>query len=359
MTTSPRLVNYPTPSAFLRACLPFDTWHMNISLGPTLQYLADSGDFQPAPGEAKLWLAVWTGEQLDLTLVRTSKLVTLCSPLHSSFLSQAYLEPRMTLLAESLHALITSRSQPPLSTLTGPTTLVQAFVPAYRALSSLQPREPAVIHTLHTHCPSSRVSPAPPLPEGYQIRPVKPGDPRSLEALAHMLLDFRNLYHGPWPALSLVQAREHAEEAVRLGEVLVYVVPSSSGEEGEEFTGFVRDGRLTRRFAAVRNVFTRPSFRRRGVAEALTRAAVLRLLGEPHRLATLVAPLLSPGEAEQEGKRKVEEVCIFAEDSNLSAQGIYGRVGFGFPCGDWGDKERDSGEGEKSWEECVEVAYPE
>jgi len=62
---APRLVTYPTPSAFLRAVLPFDTWHLNIPLGTSLQYLMEVGDTAGEDGALGLWQAVWTGDKLE------------------------------------------------------------------------------------------------------------------------------------------------------------------------------------------------------------------------------------------------------------------------------------------------------
>jgi len=343
----PRLVRYTTPSAFLRACLPFDTWHMNIAFGTSLQLLAEVGDAEHEPSQPRLWLTVWTGEELDLALVRTSTMVTFCSPKHTESLSPAWLSARMQLLASSLHELISTGSQPAISSITGATVLVDAWTPHYAALSGLSPEGAAILDTIHTHCPRDRVSHDPPkLPEGHAIRIVQPGDMQALAHLAKLLQAFRNQHPGPGADITLEQAAKLAEVGIRFKEFLLYMVKDAEGKE--ECVAYLRDGRITLRHAAVRNVFTLPHFRRRGIAEALTRAAVVRLLAEPHRMQATLAPLLPADVAELE----LEDVCIFAEKSNPGAQGVYKRVGYGFPGGDW---EEEDG---KSWEECVELGYP-
>ncbi|KZT55725.1 hypothetical protein CALCODRAFT_342983 [Calocera cornea HHB12733] len=344
---SPCLIRYPTPTAFLRAALPSETWHTNYDLGSTLHYLASHGD---EPGRC-LWWAVWTGEKLELTLTRLGGALSLCSPRHSASLPPAWLTPRMQLLASALYTLITSGSQPPLSAVRGAVPLVQAFTGQYELLSSSKPEE-TLMQFRASHCPRARISPSRPLPEGHEIRLVEPGDHEALEKLTQLVREFRATLNGP-ASEEVRQAAEQAELGVRGGEYMVYVIPDEGGEGKEVYAGYTRDGRFTARQAAIRNVFTRFAYRRRGIAEALTRAAVLRLLEEPHRLASLVVPLLTEG-----GEAKVQDVNINTANgaANLAALGVYGRVGFGVGLGTGvGEWEEEDG---RSWEECVELGYP-
>ncbi|KZO92315.1 hypothetical protein CALVIDRAFT_541138 [Calocera viscosa TUFC12733] len=339
---APRLVQYATPSAFLRAALPFDNWHLNLDLGSTLQWLVEEGD---APGTC-LWFAVWTGEKLDLTATRMGSTLTVCSPVHSSSLSPSWLGPRIQLLAAEVHTLITAGTQPALSSVRAAVPLVDAFAAQYRALSGLFPEE-ILMEYWASHCPRSRVSLDPPhLPEGHEIRVVEPGDARALAAVTELVHTFRVHLNGPDSKESR-QAATQAELGVKGREYMVYVITDAEGKEA--YAGYVRDGRFTSKHAAIRNVFTLPQWRRRGIAEALTRAAVVRLLTEPHKMAKVLAPLLP---AEEEAK--IEDVTINTANAktNLVAQGVYRRVGFGFPDGDW-----DEGDG-RSWEDCIELGYP-
>ncbi|KZT55713.1 hypothetical protein CALCODRAFT_518605 [Calocera cornea HHB12733] len=342
----PRLVRYDTPSAFLRAALPFDTWHMNIALGTSLQFFVEVGDAKAQPGQPRLWVAVWTGDELDIVLVRTSTMVTLCTPKHSSSLSPEWLAPRMKLLANSLHSLISSGAQPAMTSVTGATLLTSAFTPLYAAISGISPDGPAILDTLHTHCPRDRVNlHPPPLPEGHAIYVVEPGDTNALSHLAKLVQEFRAHHSGPGAYITLEQAAQYAEVGIRFREFMVYSIRDAEGKE--EYAGYVRDGRIISKHAAIRNVFTLPSYRRQGIAQALTQAAVVRLLSEPNRMNHVLAKLLPAG-----AETAIDDAQIFAEKSNLSAQGIYSRVGYGFPVGEWDEEDG------KSWEDCVELGYP-
>ncbi|EJT97032.1 hypothetical protein DACRYDRAFT_112357 [Dacryopinax primogenitus] len=348
----PRLVRYSNPSALLRACLPFDTWHMNIALGLMLQYLVFVGDSEPGPREPKLWFGVWTADQLDLVFVRAHGMGIFCSPVHSSLLFFNWLSTRMHLVASALHTLIVSHTQTSLSSVFGAIALVQAFIPAYAAISGLEVCASVVRETLHTHCPASRVSLDPPnLPEGHEIRVVRLGENETMDGIVKFLQEFSDPHRGPVAAFTLDMTQKRAKFGVWFGDMMLYVIRSEDGE-GEEYAGFVRVGRVTGRYAAVSSVFTAPKWRRRGIAEALTRAAVVRLLSQPNNMADIIRPLMPPPQAgDEEAQLKVASVCIFAEKSNVSAQGIYTRVGFGFQERGWEE------EGAKSWEECIEMAY--
>ncbi|KZO92313.1 hypothetical protein CALVIDRAFT_541136 [Calocera viscosa TUFC12733] len=273
-------------------------------------------------------------------------MVTLCSPKHSTSLSPDWLAPRMQLLASSLYSLISSGAQPAMTSITGATALTSAFTPLYASLSGIAPDGPAVMETLHTHCPRARVDLKPPrLPEGHAIHVVQRGDKIALAQLAKLLQDFRAHHGGPGAYISLEQATKQAEVGIRFNEFMVYSVTDAEGKE--EYAGYVRDGRITSKHTSVRNVFILPHHRRKGIAEVLTRAAVVRMLSQPNRMKEALASLLPAG-----ADCTIDDAQIFAEKSNLSAQGIYSRVGYGFPAGEWDEEDG------KSWEDCVELGYP-
>ncbi|KZT55715.1 hypothetical protein CALCODRAFT_484586 [Calocera cornea HHB12733] len=343
----PRLVRYDSPSAFLRATLSFDTWHMNFALGTALQFLVEVGDAGTMPGQPCLWLAVWTGDTLDIALVRTSTVMTLCAPKHSTSLSADWLEPRIQLPASAIHSLISSGAQPVLTSITGATLLVDKFTTLYAALSGITPTEgPTILDTLHSHCPRNRVNLHPPqLPKEHVIYIVDPDDTTALPRLAKLLQDWRAHVGGPGAHITLEQAAKDAEVGIRFREFMVYTVRDVEGKE--EWAGCVRHGRITSRHGTVRNLFTVPQYRRRGIAQALTHAATVRLLSEPNPMREALATLGVPGT-----ETALEDAQIIAQKANLSAQRIYTQVGYGFPVGEWDEEDG------MSWEDCVEVGYP-
>jgi len=342
----PRVVCYVAPSAFIRAVLPFDTWHLNLDLGKALEWLAQDGDTSGKSGWERIWLAVWTGEQLDLTLASISSGIAICSPMHSASLSASWLSPRLELLAHQLHQHITEGSQPTFYFVRGATALVKPFARLYGAFSGVYPEDNLLCETLAAHCPRARISLDPPaLPEGHMIRVVELGDEPALKQLTPLIRAFRSDINGPDAEITQ-QAAKAAEAGVRFREYSVYVV--DDGEGKEKYVGYVRDGRTTQKHAAITNVFTLPHWRGRGIGEALVRAVVIRLLSETNRRQDLLAELLPPGTKDA----KVEDICLFTESANLAAQSVYRRVGFGFSGAEWDEKDG------KSWESCIELVYP-
>ncbi|KZT55714.1 hypothetical protein CALCODRAFT_498316 [Calocera cornea HHB12733] len=219
-------------------------------------------------------------------------------------------------------------------------------MPLYAALSGIGPEASWVRGMLHSHCPRDRADLQPPkLPERHRISIVELGDPVALLQLAKLLKAFRADLGGPRADnYTLEQGIKDAEAGVRFREFMLYSVQDAEGKE--EVAGCVRTGRLTSRHGAVRNVFTLPHYRRQGIAQALTHAAILRLLSEPNPMRQVLATLLPPG-----AEPDIEDALIFAEKSNMSAQGIYARAGYGFPV-----RDREEEEGNR-WEDCVELGY--
>jgi ribosomal protein S18 acetylase RimI-like enzyme len=168
-----------------------------------------------------------------------------------------------------------------------------------------------------------------------------------------MLHTFWNRNSPPEPVTSLEQARTEVEAGVRAGEFTIYCIHAKAGNQGDgmadqqQFAGYVRQGRFTSRCAVITEVYTDPAFRRQGVAELLVRASLLRLLQEPNKRKVLLAPIFPDGKAAE----RVEDVVIFAEAGNVSAQGVYGRAGFGFPCAQWEEEEG------RSWEDRIQLLY--
>lgn len=174
-----------------------------------------------------------------------------------------------------------------------------------------------------TYATLATIPPPPPRLSQYRIEPATA---RDVEPLAQLFVEFMS--DTPVRKLPLDDARTKMALFVRLGQIWLCRVDG-------EIAGYCATGRMTPRTGAIRNVYVSPKHRRKGIAEAFTRALTRYLLGaEP--LGFEGAP---PGPPPQGIKHEI--ALNVAEDH---VERLYKRCGFLLP-----EDDCDPATGRRGW----------
>lgn len=123
------------------------------------------------------------------------------------------------------------------------------------------------------------------------------------------------VWHHPIPLENAIEAVQEATSRKQLW--FAYYKDANQPDASKTISGFLVLGRETPRTIAIRNMFVSPAFRRKGVAEALIRAATRFYLG---------AEPLGFDLQGAEPVRPKEEVCLNVADPG--AKRLYIRCGY-------------------------------
>lgn len=177
----------------------------------------------------------------------------------------------MGLLVSYLHSVIEPKT---FDKLIGPASLVNALADRWiqeMSKRSLQSEaHPALCSTQLTYATLASIPrPAPHLSK-YRIALATAED---VEVLAHFFVDFKTIFGTTVP---IGAARETMSQSLRLGKIWV------CRDEGE-LIGYCETGRMTAKTACICQVYVPSKHRRKGVAEAMTRAMTRYYLGAEPR----------------------------------------------------------------------------
>jgi len=228
------------------------------------------------------------------------------------------------LLAELLSTII----QPSLvDKVLGPATAVNAFVDAWvnrMETQGIRLKKPDP-YFLSRACYATRSTLPPPSAAFADHQVSLASGPETIESLVPLFVEFMRL--GPHPVTPEIghTIMREAVEAQRIWFCRFQGVVA----------GYILLGRITPRTIAIRNVFTLPDHRRKGIAEALVRGVTRYYLG--------AQPLGFEGPPTAiSDKETKKEVCLNVSDPTVMK--IYSRCGFML-----GEDERDPDNGQRGW----------
>lgn len=208
----------------------------------------------------------------------------------------------------------------------GHNALAEAFVNAYIAqLHSLGIQAKLLPPIFRSQISYATKATLPPLSSTFSQHPVRLATmPNDLEAVALMYKQFHRVFEEETDS----KCREEMSIWILLG--LVWIC-SVDGEPA----GYVCAARPTPRTISIRNVFVKPEFRRKGVAETMVRAVSRYYLG-----ADTVGFEGVPSSLPKEGVK--EEICLNVIEEHIAR--LYRRCGYLL-----GEDDRDPATGRKGW----------
>lgn len=210
----------------------------------------------------------------------------------------------------------------------GPARLVEAFVTHWtreleqRGLTVVIPSASSFDSRI-SYATLATIPPPSPAFSGYRVELAQQTDTNELSRLFIAFMG----RHSPIQS-AIDRVRHEMEIWVQLGQMWVCRLD-------DDIAGYVATGRITKRAVGIRSVFVSPSHRRKGVAEAMTRAVTRFMLGaEP--LGFEGAPVGGPVLGTK------EQVCLNVAEDHVAR--LYRRCGFLL-----GDDDRDPVTGRMGW----------
>ncbi|CAL1705630.1 unnamed protein product [Somion occarium] len=358
-----QLVNFTNPDDFVEATKKYDDCWMNFAFGA----LMDSLDASQAEGQRR-WgpqertlVAVYKGDSLLVTLTKIAKDFSwVLSHPRDAIISEDEFPSIAQLLATSLPSILSPTTPPSSSDLLkldkviGPESLVDTFLNTWVShLPSLNPPihlqliDPPYFQSRFSYATIETVPPPSPAfsSEKYDIA-LASTEEDALE-LASFYVEFKA--RGPLPAtheegLAIMKDAIKGKRlwCCRLKDSLepsaifpehkdAGITRITASANSSAIAGYVMVGRETPRTIAVRNVYVSPTFRRKGVAEALVRA-VTRYYLDAQPLGFNIRGIQghTKDDAEEgklvEGVIRKQEVCLNVVDEG--AKRLYIRCGF-------------------------------
>ncbi|KAI0703558.1 hypothetical protein BC835DRAFT_1262716 [Cytidiella melzeri] len=313
-----RLRTFSEPEQYAQACIGFDDSFMNFPLGSLLDSMSpintvDGGDQLQTTVEQSLriLLAVYKAEQLIVCLLRISDEFAwmLGTPRGvEEELSAKDVAAVISLLVPGIAAAAGTKG---FDKVIGPRALVNSLIDGWVSYAAEHGQAVKALDPFFTSKVSyaTRASLPPPCPALSHLKIEQLTKQEDAEALVSFMLDF--LTHGPQKP-NEEQVRRQLQVAMYLSHVWICRVDG-------ELAGYISVGRVTPRTVAIRNVYVAPSHRRKGIAEALTRAVSRLYLGvEPVGIEG--APLDGPADGVK------DEVCLNVAEKDVER--IYTRSGF-------------------------------
>ena len=287
--------------------------------GDTLLYVYNVSQF---PDVAKSCCSI------TLTKIADDFAWVLSSPLVSKFeLDIAQTSPAVYLLASRLPTMINPKS---LDAIVGQADLVAPFLVLWEtqlAEDGIHVESISAVPTSYkskiTYATLATIPPPSPVFASYRIGLAAMND---IDELAHLYVGFTGVRDPN--STSLDDAQGHMKAWVQLGQIWVCRLDG-------DIAGYIATGRTTPRTVAIRNVYVAPKHRRKGIAEAMTRAVTRYMLGaEP--LGFEGAPTGGPPTGPK------EQVCLNVAEEHVAR--LYKKCGFLL-----GDDDRDPVTGAKGW----------
>ena len=339
-----RVVQFTDPNELVKALAPYDDSFMNGALGAVMDSIDENQIRvrQLTPDSRKLF-AVYAGDDLlyvkytcvahlktdfwaSITMSKIDGELAwcMCSPydLPREFSDDEY-STAVSLLASHLSTSVELKA---VDNVFGSEKLVDLFVQAWAEKQASKGVKigtpPPIFQAKGTYATLASIPPPSPAFSQYKISPASMND---VDDLARLYIDFCTVLEH---SVSIEKARHELGQYVQLGQIWVCRVEA-------EIAGYCATSRESVHTIVIRNVYVSPKHRRKGIAEAMTRAMTRYYLGaEP--LGFEGAPATGP----QKGVKR--EVCLNVAEDHIER--LYKRCGFLL-----GQDDRDPETGKKGW----------
>lgn len=313
---------------FLEAVEPHDHSFLNYTLGQVAEsFEAEQVRLRGLTTTSRHLLGVYRGEALFITFTKVDGdyAWAVSPPLGEDDADEEVISAALSTLASGVVATIDIHS---VDRLIGPAHLVKTFVAHW----THEVEQRGVVVMLPTASSfESRISYAtlatiPPPSPAFSAYRVELATQADTDELSQLFIVFIGR-HRPSKA-ALDRARHDMDIWVQLGQIWVCRLDGG-------IAGYVATGRTTKRTVGIRNVFVSPNHRRKGVAEAMTRAVTRFMLGAKP-LGFEGAPAGGPALGTK------EQVCLNVVDEPVAQ--LYKRCGFLL-----GEDAEDPDTGRRGW----------
>ncbi|KAI0703559.1 acyl-CoA N-acyltransferase [Cytidiella melzeri] len=306
-----RLHTFHKPEEYVGACAASDDSFMNYPFGTFLDSL------HPTSGSGHLCelldppaLVVYDDKQLIISMTRMSDPAQWVLGIPRGVEEELSAEEVSAVISLLISGVASAAGLKGFDKVIGPSSLVDALVEGWvayanehgQAVKAFNPSSPS----RRSYATRASVPPPSPAPSHLKIERLTTNE--DAEALLPLMLDF--FIEGSQPTLDDEEyVRRRLRVFLELGSIWICRIDG-------QLVGYSAVGRVTPRTVAIRNVYVAPSHRRRGIAEALTRAVTRFYLG----LGFEGAPSDGPAEGAK------DEICLNV--SREEVERIYKRAGF-------------------------------